>query len=426
LILAGGNGDVMSLISDSGSRHGGPAQSDSVFLTALGIGQICSWGSLYYSFPQLAEAMGRDLGWSKPELYGAATLGLALSGLAAYPVGVAIDRGHGRLVMGGASIFAGTLMLLWSQVQNIVVFYLLFAGIGASIAATLYEPAFAVIARRFGPTEARRGITAITLWGGFASTVFVPLIQILIIYVGWRGALVALGLTNILLCGTLYLTAIRPDLDFERGFTAPAASGPSSKPGAVHHALRNPIFWALAVSLTAYAATYSAFTFHLYPLLIERGLDAVATVAVLGCIGPAQVTGRIAVWLFAAEAPVRSIGSIIVAIFPIGFAAIAFLPPEFLFMAAVAMIYGAANGVMTIVRGMMVPEMLSRESYGAINGLLVAPSMIARAVAPAGAAALWATTQNYDSVVTAIITGAILTALGFWIAAWLGRPSARR
>src|ERR1700730_2884465 len=37
-----------------------------LFITGLGIGQICSWGSLYYSFPMIAEAMGSDLGWSKP------------------------------------------------------------------------------------------------------------------------------------------------------------------------------------------------------------------------------------------------------------------------------------------------------------------------------------------------------------------------
>jgi hypothetical protein len=30
-------------------------------VTALGIGQICSWGSLYYSFPLIAEAMGGKL-----------------------------------------------------------------------------------------------------------------------------------------------------------------------------------------------------------------------------------------------------------------------------------------------------------------------------------------------------------------------------
>jgi hypothetical protein len=31
-----------------------------LFIVGLGIGQICSWGSLYYSFPMIAEAMGSD------------------------------------------------------------------------------------------------------------------------------------------------------------------------------------------------------------------------------------------------------------------------------------------------------------------------------------------------------------------------------
>lgn len=66
------------------------------FISALGAAQICSWGTLFYGFPLIAEAMRTDLGWSKPTLYGAATLGMLLAGLAAYLVGAAIDRGHGR------------------------------------------------------------------------------------------------------------------------------------------------------------------------------------------------------------------------------------------------------------------------------------------------------------------------------------------
>jgi MFS family permease len=403
-----------------------PAASDTLFITALGIGQICSWGSLYYSFPQLAEAMGRDLGWSKPELYGAATLGLALSGLAAYPVGAAIDRGNGRAIMSAASVLAGFLMLAWSQVESLALFYLLFAGIGCLQAATLYEPAFAVIARRFGPHGARRGITALTLWGGFASTVFIPLIQILIDQVGWRGALISLGLVNIIICTSLYSYAIRPTLD-----TIPAPVplldlAIASGRGAVSRAARTPVFWALALAFTGFAATFSAFTFHLFPLLVERGLHTGSAVAVIACIGPAQVAGRIVIWAFASHASVRRIGSLVVALFPLAIIAIALLPPTFLGMAAVAVIYGAGNGIMTIVRGMAVPEMLSREAYGAINGALAVPSLVARAVAPLGAATLWAVTQNYDGVLIAIFDGAVLTAVGFWIAArcsvpWTGK-----
>src|SRR5690554_353219 len=154
-----------------------PTERPYGLITALGIGQICSWGSLYYSFPLIAEAMHADLGWNKPSLYGAATLGLIATALSAYPIGIAIDRGYGRRIMGGASILAGCFLLLWSQVTSIALFYLAVTALGALQAALLYEPAFAVIARRMGSTHARSAITTLTLWGGFASTVFIPLIQ---------------------------------------------------------------------------------------------------------------------------------------------------------------------------------------------------------------------------------------------------------
>ena len=67
------------------------------FISALGAAQICSWGTLFYGFPLIAEAMRSDLGWSKPTLYGAATLGMLLAGLAAYAVGAAIDRNQSFL-----------------------------------------------------------------------------------------------------------------------------------------------------------------------------------------------------------------------------------------------------------------------------------------------------------------------------------------
>ena len=120
----------------------------SLFISALGAAQICSWGTLFYGFPLIAEAMRIDLGWSKTELYGAATCGLLLAGLAAYPVGA----------------LAGLLLAAWSQVTSLITFYAVLAILGCMQAATLYEPAFAVIARRVGPQGARKGITALTLW----------------------------------------------------------------------------------------------------------------------------------------------------------------------------------------------------------------------------------------------------------------------
>ena len=116
---------------------------------------------------------------------GALSLGLLSTGVVAFPVGTWIDRHGGRGVMTLCSLAGGLLLLAWAQVETPWVFYCIWVCIGASMAGVLYEPAFAVITAVFGP-EARRGITALTLVGGFASTVFMPLTQLLIGALGWR------------------------------------------------------------------------------------------------------------------------------------------------------------------------------------------------------------------------------------------------
>lgn len=389
--------------------------ADQRFISALGVAQICSWGSLYYSFPLLAEAMSTEFGWTKTSLYGAATLGLLLSGIAAYPVGAGIDRGYGRRIMSLSSLLAGLLLIGWSQISSLVAFYVIFAGIGCLQAATLYEPAFAVIANQMGGDKARQGITALTLWGGFASTVFIPLTEWLLTQVGWRETLMVLGTVNIVICASLYAAVIQPKL-------APLPASLLKKSSELNNrqtitwALQHPIFWALLLSFMVYAAVFSAFTFHLYPLLLERGLHSAQVVTVLAVIGPAQVVGRLWVWKLAPHASIQRIGSFVVALFPLVFLGIAWLPPTLTVLISIAVLYGAVNGVMTIVRGVAIPEMLTRRSYGTINSVIIAPSLVAKALAPVGIAMLWAKTGGYNVVLTALLLATLILAVGFWIA----------
>lgn len=387
------------------------------FISALGAAQICSWGTLFYGFPLIAEAMRTDLGWSKTELYGAATCGMLLAGLAAYPVGAAIDRGHGRYLMAAASVVAGLLLAAWSQVTSIVAFYAVLAVLGCMQAATLYEPAFAVIARRVGPLGARKGITALTLWGGFASTVFIPLIQFLIDTQGWRGALLGMAAVNAVVCGGLYFLAIDPARDAPVRVHNPDEAAPLAGRAAVRAAMSRPAYWGLMIAWISYAAAFSSLTYHFYPLLLERGLDSSGVVMVLAVIGPAQVAGRIMIRAFASEAPVRKLGSAIVIVFPIAVIGFAFAPPQVAVIASIAALYGAANGMVTIVRGIAVPEMVTREAYGAVNGSLVAPMNVMQAAAPLAAAVIWQASGGYGAVLAVIFAGSLTLCGGFWFAA---------
>ena len=93
-------------------------------------------------------------------------------------VGRALDRGQGASVLriGLAAALAGLVVLaLWRDA------WALFAGwslVGVAMSALLYEPAFALVQRAVAdPGERLRALAAVTVMGGFASTIFLPLLD---------------------------------------------------------------------------------------------------------------------------------------------------------------------------------------------------------------------------------------------------------
>src|SRR5262245_64471299 len=112
-------------------------------ITVLSLGQLVNWACLYFAFSSFVLPMQHALGWSKPLLMGAFTLGLTVWGLATLPVGAAIDRGRGRLVLSAGTALGGVGFLLWSQVSAPWMLYGTFCVLGVAMAMTLYEPAFA-------------------------------------------------------------------------------------------------------------------------------------------------------------------------------------------------------------------------------------------------------------------------------------------
>ena len=385
-------------------------------LGRLGFGQIVSWGTLFYSFPLIAVPMSHDLGVSKVEAYGAASLGLISGGLAAIPVGRLIDLGYGRAVMTAGAVFAASMLWAWSRITTSDALLLLFVGIGIAQATCLYEPAFAVLARRFGP-DARDAITRLTLWGGFASTVFVPITQGLLIQCGWRQTLVILALVQLVAAAGSNALAIAPDAPLPRRAPAPDSNWSS----AARRMFASPVFWILAVVFTLYFGAFSALTLHLYPLLTERGIAPQTIVLVIALIGPAQVLGRVMLWKLASTLPIRPVGIFTLASLCAGLVLLYVAGASVPALVAFGLIYGAANGVITIVRGLVVPEMLSTRDYGSINGLLAAPSLVAKALAPLTAAWIWSAGDGYAAVLQVVLACSLLGLLGFAAAAVLSR-----
>jgi MFS family permease len=378
----------------------------------MAVAQVISWGTLFYGFSLFVVPMQESLGWSRSLLNGALSLGLLSTGVMAFPVGTWIDHHGGRGVMTLCSLAGGLLLLAWAQVETPWLFYGIWVGIGASMAGVLYEPAFAVITAVFG-ADARRGITALTLVGGFASTVFMPLTQILIGAFGWRHTLLILGVLNLAVCLPLHALFVPG----ATGAHLPAVPQDDAPPApTLRTMLRGRVFVGLAIWFTAYSAAQSAFIFQFVPLLTTWGVETAAILTSVALIGPMQVVGRLVLMCFSARLETRQIGIAVMVLLPVSILALLCFPPTLLWLGLVATLYGAGNGIMTIVRGIAVSDLMGRTHYGAINGALTVPTTVAKALAPFLAAALWSAVGDPSLMLWAILGSALLSTVGFVLA----------
>ncbi len=370
------------------------------FVLLLSTAQLISWGTVFYGYAVLMEPMMRDLGWSRPQASAAFSVGLVASALAAVPVGRLIDLGYGRSVMAGGSILAAALLALWSRVESYALFLALWVLLGATMSAVLYEPGFAVLQRQLGPL-ARRGITVMTLLGGLASTAFIPLTHVLVERFGWRPALLVLAAFNLLVCAVIHLVVIPPQAPRTR------AERTIPPPSNARRVLRQAAFWGFVATVVIQGILSTGMPIHLLPLLSERGFSLDAAVAAYAVIGPAQTSARFAVGWAERALGIRTIGLITLALGVTAQALLPFVPPGSWTIVIFAVLYGASNGLMTILRALLPVELFGRGDYGTILGMIAAPANLARASGPFIFGALWAWWGSYDAVVLACLVMAL-------------------
>ena len=266
-------------------------------VAVLAVTETVSWGVLYYAFAVFQAPMQRDLGWSRPELTGAFSVALATSALAAFPVGRWLDRHSPRPLMTAGSTAGALLVLAWSRVHELWLFYLIWVGIGLAMACVLYEAAFTVIAKWFR-AQRRHALTALTLVGGLASFVFSPLSNWLIDAQGWRSALVTLAIVLAVATVSLHGLFLRGAPTRVEEDVPPFADGelPTAQPErpiATGAAIGSSGFWYLTAAFVLSSFAISAVAVHLIPYLLEAGRSAGFAAAAAGLLGVMQIPGRV-------------------------------------------------------------------------------------------------------------------------------------
>jgi hypothetical protein len=373
----------------------------------LGVTQILAWGTIFYPPVLTVPLIAGDRGWSFTLGMAGLSLALLTAGIVSPRTGLLIDRFGGHRVMPFGSLLGAIGLVGLVYADHPVTYLAVWMLLGVAISGSLYDPAFATLGRIFG-AAARQPITALTLAGGFASTVSWPVTHLLIEAVGWQGMYLVYAAVLALVAAPLHAFVLPRT-------RAPVVATPAAGPVDRSSAVLPPHGWAFALvagAFATYAFVPSGLSAHLLAIFGRAGIDAATVVAIGTLFGPAQVLARIGEFAFA-----RRVHSLRVAQFAVGLLLLAFaLLAAFGFSvaaaAAFALMFGMCNGLMTIARGAVPLSLFGAAGYGHLIGRIALPYMMMQAIAPLVLA--FVAERTSDPMALAVVAAfALMAFLGF-------------
>ncbi|QSX77489.1 MFS transporter [Agrilutibacter solisilvae] len=347
----------------------------------LGACQCVFWGVLYYSFSVLLVPMESGLGLSRAAVAGSFSLGLCAMAVAAPAIGRALDAGHAaRVTRLGAGLALAGLSVV-ALAHSAPVLYLGWACIGTAMAMLLYESAFALVSKAIAADSDRlRALAAVTVMGGLASTIFLPVLSLVVDHWGWRAAVWG-NAAAVAAAAAVMERHVLPNFPAENSVVRRSAIVAGPWP---------PYLARLVAVFSSGTMASMALTTLLIPLMIERGAPSGIAALVLAALGLAQLPGRI--WLLRrGNTPdSRLLNGIPLCLQAVGlFVVVVFQAPAS--AAAGVIAFGCGAGLHTLARPWMIQALYGPASAGRWNGEVARIQGFARAAGPvlAAAASQW-------------------------------------
>jgi MFS family permease len=341
-------------------------------IVPLGIHQILTWGTSFYLLAVLAAPTARDTGWPLAWVTAGISLALVSSGIVSPLVGRCIERfGGGRVLASGSLLLAAGLAGL-ALAPSLPVYLAAWAVLGAGMGSALYDAAFSSLGKHFG-AAARKPITTLTLFGGFASTVCWPLSAFLVESFGWREACGFYAALHVFVTAPLALLA------FSRRSPASRKNGADARAGSAPPAQNKLLMPLLTVVFVIGSAIFSIVAVHLLNLLQGLGFTLAAAVALGALVGPSQVGARAIEMLFGVR--LHPVWTVLFAVTLI-FLGLALLYSGYVFASACLILYGAGNGIWSISRGTVPLALFGAADFPRIMAGLARAAFLAQAVAP--------------------------------------------
>jgi MFS family permease len=381
---------------------------------ALGLIQILAWGAMFFPPVLTVPVIAAERGWSTAFGMAGFSTALIVAGLASPRMGRLVDRHGGHVVMPVGALIGAlglTLMVLTSSGGGWLVAW---AIVGVAMAACLYDAAFATMGRIFG-AGARRAITWLTLVSGIASTISWPATHYLVGHAGPR--------TTYLIYAAVLAFVVAPLGRFglprmRAAGAAPGRSAEAHKAPAVYEPRGLP-FFLVASAFSAFAFVHAGMNAHLIAMFSRLGLDLGTAVALGAISGPMQIATRIVEIAFGRGTHPLWMARGAMTLLLCAYVVLGLFGVSALSVAAFFVLFGMANGIFTIARGMLPLVLFGPAGYGHVIGRLALPFLATQAVAPISLALVIDRTS--DVVALWVLT--LFAALSLGCFAMLRRPA---
>jgi len=373
---------------------------NNVVVGVLGLLAICAYGSWYYSFGVLLDPVRADTGWSESTLAASFSFGQVLVGIAALLGGRMLDRvGHRPVFMLGA-VLGPSALLVASFAQSVGVFFVGSAVALAAMGSLGFYHATMTTVVRLNPMNPDRAISRLTIWGAFASVIFLPGSAWLEGQFGWRPTLRVLAAVT---AGAFLLAGVA------------LPSGQRSEPGGSRQSLVTIVKSLVSgrarrlftVTVAFGGIAMATMLVYQVPVMVAAGLGATTAATMAGVRGFCQLGGRLPL-----DAVVRRIGRDRSLILAMGAMALGGLVLAVAGSVAVAVVFavvaGFGIGAFSPLQGMKADELFDRDQLGATMGAYGAVLLVAGSLGPLAAGVIAEHTgERRWAAVIAMVAGLI-------------------
>ena len=341
----------------------------------LGLITIAVYGCWFYAFGVLLDPIIEDTGWSESLLASAFAASVLIGGIGSIAGGWLLDRFGSRTVFLAAAIVTLATFQIAAGSTELVSFAVPAAIGGGAIGGLALYHVTQTTAVRISPESPDRAIAVLTIWGAFASAIYMPVAALLVGPIGWRATLRILTASAAvaLVVGALSITTKNAEMPATRSVLRELVSS-----------LRLPVARRFVIAQGLAGIGVATVLVYQVPAMTAAGLPLAAASFWAGFRGFSQLAGRLPLMPIVNRLGTVGALRLSYAAISLGTLILAFAGNPFL-AAIYALVAGFGTGATSPLVGMHSEEAFGAQSLGTAMGFMNLVFLVVGSIGPAAA-----------------------------------------